>query len=337
MEESVMTQITRDISVVICTYTEARWDDLLVAVDSVRCQSVPAREIIIVVDHNPALLGRVRERCTDAIVVENHEQRGLSGARNSGAAIAQGALIAFLDDDAIAGINWVEKLAECCENPQVLGAGTRVEPLWEIDRPAWFPEEFYWVVGCSYRGLPQTQAPVRNLSGGSMCLRREIFEEVGGFRTGIGRTSTRPLGCEETELCIRAGQHWPQNIFLYAPLIRIQHRIPASRANWDYFRARCYAEGQSKAMVARNVGAGAGLSSERTYTLKTLPQGVVRGLADAVFRRDRMGLARAGAIVAGLVITTAGYFQQWAFQKMASRLGHVDNSPIASHKSKAQS
>ena len=332
-----MTQASPDISVVICAYTEKRWADLLAAVDSVRHQSVLPRELIIVVDHNPALLARVREQCPDATVIENREPRGLSGARNSGVAVAQSSLIAFLDDDAIAGTNWIEKLAECCENPQVLGAGTRVEPLWEIDRPAWFPEEFYWVIGCTYRGLPQTQAPVRNLSGGSMCLRHEIFEAVGGFRTGIGRTSTRPLGCEETELCIRAGQHWPQRVFLYEPLVRIQHRIPASRARWDYFCARCYAEGQSKALVARYVGAGAGLSSERSYTLKTLPQGVLRGLSDAVLRRDRMGLARAGAIVAGLVITTAGYCQQWAAQRIASRFRRADNSQIASHKSKAQS
>jgi GT2 family glycosyltransferase len=337
VEKSIMTQVTRDISVIICTYTEARWADFLVAVDSVRSQSVPACEIIIVVDHNPALLARVREQFADAIVVENQEPGGLSGARNTGVATAHGALVAFLDDDAIAETNWVEKLAECCENPQVLGAGTRVEPLWETDRPAWFPEEFYWVVGCTYRGLPQTQAPIRNLSGGSMCLRREIFEAVGGFRTGIGRTSTRPLGCEETELCIRAGQHWPQKFFLYEPNIRVQHRIPASRARWAYFHTRCYAEGQSKALVAQYVGGDDGLASERIYTMKTLPQGVVRGLADAVLRHDWMGLARAGAIVAGLAITTAGYCLQWIFQQVSNQFRQVDPRPIAVQQSETKS
>jgi GT2 family glycosyltransferase len=337
MKERIMTQVMRDISVIICTYTEARWAELLAAVDSIRRQSVPAREIIIVVDHNPALLARVREQCSDSIVVENQEPRGLSGARNSGVAIAKSALVAFLDDDAIAEASWVEKLAEGCENPEVLGTGTRVEPLWETDQPAWFPVEFYWVVGCSYRGLPRTRAPVRNLSGGSMCMRREIFEAVGGFRTGIGRTSMRPLGCEETELCIRAGQHWPQKIFLYEPQISVQHRIPASRATWSYFCARCYAEGQSKALVARFVGRKDGLASERTYTLKTLPQGVVRGIADAFFRRDRNGLARAGAIVAGLVITAAGYYQQWISQQLTSKFNRADDNLIAAQPSEVDS
>lgn len=328
-----MTQVMPDISVVICTYTEARWTDLLKAVDSVRRQSVPCRELIIVVDHNQALLERVRKQYADATVVENQEHPGLSGARNTGAAIAKGTLIAFLDDDAIAEKDWVWELAQCFENPGLLGAGTRIDPLWENEWPAWLPEEYYWVVGCSYRGLPLTRAPIRNLSGGSMCLRREIFEVVGGFRIGIGRTSKRPLGCEETELCIRAGQHWPQKIFLYEPGIRVHHRVSASRTRFAYFCARCYAEGQSKALVSSNVGAGDGLSSERMYVLKTLPQGVLRGLADTIFRRDPMGLARAGAIVAGLAITTAGYCQQWVSQRVTGRLNHLDGSLIAARHS----
>ena len=336
MEESNMTPVTSDISVIICTYSEDRWNELLLAVDSVRCQSIPTREIIIVVDHNPALLRRVREHCADEIVVENQGPEGLSGARNTGVATAQGALVAFLDDDAIAETKWVEKLAECCENPQVLGAGTRVEPLWETNQPAWFPEEFYWVVGCTYRGLPLNKAPIRNLSGASMCLRRDIFEAVGGFRTGIGRTSTRPLGCEETELCIRAGQHWPQKFFLYEPNIHVLHRIPASRARWAYFCARCFAEGQSKAIVAQFVGRGDGLASERVYTLKVLPQGILHGLADAILRHNINGVARAGAIVAGLAITSIGYGLQWVSQQVSNRFRQLEPPLIAAQKSETK-
>jgi GT2 family glycosyltransferase len=337
MEERIMTQDTRDVSVIICTYTEARWADLIAAVDSIRRQSVAAREIIIVVDHNPALWARVHEQYPDAMVIENQEPSGLSGARNSGVAVAQSPLVAFLDDDAIAEKDWVKKLTGSCENPEVLGAGTRVDPLWETQQPAWFPEEFYWVVGCTYRGLPQTQAPIRNLSGGSMCLRREIFETIGGFRSGIGRTATRPLGCEETELCIRAGQQWPERFFLYDPNICVQHHIPANRTRWDYFRARCYAEGQSKALVARHVGRSDGLASERTYTLKTLPQGIARGLADAILRGDRMGLARAGAIIAGLAYTIAGYWMEWTAQLVSGRFRHAGANPIAAQQSEAES
>jgi hypothetical protein len=153
-----------------------------------------------------------------------------------------------------------------------------------------------------------------------MCLKREIFAKVGGFRHSIGRVATRPMGCEETELCIRARQYWPHKMFLYEPHASVQHWVPSSRAAWTYFRARCFAEGQSKALVSRSVGAGDGLASEWAYTLKILPQGVLRGLADTFFRHDRMGLARAGAIVAGLTITLAGYVKQWMSQHIKSVL-----------------
>ncbi len=62
-----------DVSVVICTYTEDRWDDLLAAVDSVRRQSKPALETIVVVDHNPTMLERVRSEIVDEIADENRQ------------------------------------------------------------------------------------------------------------------------------------------------------------------------------------------------------------------------------------------------------------------------
>ena len=42
-------------SVVICVYTEDRWEDILAAVASVRAQSLPALETLLAVDHNPDL------------------------------------------------------------------------------------------------------------------------------------------------------------------------------------------------------------------------------------------------------------------------------------------
>ena len=82
--------------------------------------------------------------------------------------------------------------------------------------------------------------------------------------------------------------------------------MPPERAGWSYFRARCWSEGLSKALVARSVGRGDGLASERRYVTTVLPQAVARGVADAL-AGDAGGLARAGSILAGVSITTAGY------------------------------
>ncbi len=154
-----------------------------------------------------------------------------------------------------------------------------------------------------------------------MSFRREVFARIGGFRDEIGRVGARPSGCDETELCIRLRQHLPHALLLYSPLARVRHQVPAERARWAYFHARCLLEGRSKALVARLVGAGDGSATERAYTLRTLPRGVARGLVDTLARSDPSGLARAGAITLGLAITTAGYLQGIAGQLLAHRSG----------------
>ncbi|WP_435611958.1 glycosyltransferase family 2 protein, partial [Streptomyces sp. bgisy159] len=279
-----------DISVVICVYTEDRWADILAAVASVRAQSHPPLETVLVVDHNPALLDRLERayRGAGAVrVLPNAGPRGLSAGRNTGVAASRGEVIAFLDDDAVAERDWLRRFADPYSDPRVLAVGGRAQPVWSTGkRPVWFPEEFDWVVGCSYRGLPPGRVRVRNILGGNASFRRTAFDLVGGFATGIGRDGDkRPLGGEETELCIRLGRARPDAVLLVDDRAVIHHKVPEGRERFRYFRTRTYAEGLSKALVARSVGAGKGLESERRYTTRVLPAGVARGLRDAALAR----------------------------------------------------
>ncbi|MBO1331950.1 glycosyltransferase family 2 protein [Streptomyces sp. VRA16 Mangrove soil] len=298
-------------SVVICVYTEDRWTDILAAVDSVREQSCPALETLLVVDHNPALLDRLGKEFTEAAdirVLANRGPRGLSAGRNTGIAVARGEIIAFLDDDAVAERDWLRWFLDGYADPQVMAVGGRTEPIWASGRrPVWFPEEFDWVVGCTYKGLPRGKVKVRNVLGGNASFRRTAFDAAGGFATGIGRDGDkRPLGCEETELCIRLSRARPDAVLLMDDRAVIHHRVPAAREQFAYFRTRTYAEGLSKALVARSVGADKGLESERAYTSRVLPAGVARGVRDFVLGRAG-GAGRAGAIVAGVATAAGGY------------------------------
>lgn len=240
-----MSAVEGDVSVVICAHTERRWHDTLAAVGSVGSQEPAPLEVILVVDHNRPLYERLRAALPDVVVVENRQAQGLSGGKNTGIDVARGEVVAFLDDDAVAEPDWLAFLLAPYSEPDVVGVGGLTHPLWaEGRRPPWFPEEFDWVVGCSYRGMPRTPSPVRNLMGGNACFRREAFAVAGGFRSGIGRSaSSRPLGCEETEFCIRLAQHWPGAVLVFDNRAVIWHKVPADRASFRYFRARCFAEG----------------------------------------------------------------------------------------------
>jgi glucosyl-dolichyl phosphate glucuronosyltransferase len=294
------------VSVVICAYTEERWGSLVSGIAATLAQSIPPREVIVVCDHNDVLRARLERELAGVRVIENDLAQGLSGARNSGVAAATGEIVAFLDDDAVPEHDWLEQLTVPFSDARIIGTGGQARPRWTTSRPGWFPDEFLWIVGCSYRGLPESVAPIRNPIGATMAFRRQAIADVGGFAVYLGRIGKTPLGCEETELSIRVLRANPGSRIVLVPTARVDHEVTGDRATWRYFRARCFAEGLSKAAVSGLVGADDALSSERSYVSRTLPAGVLRGLRDAL-RGKGHGLARAAAIVAGLIVTAAGY------------------------------
>lgn len=299
-----------DASVIICAYTEQRFDLLMQAITSVREQTIPPSEVIVVVDHNPQLHSMLQEAQAPALIIENPRERGANNARNAALALAGGAFVAFLDDDAQAEPTWLEELLGGFSDPDVLGVGGFIEPIWDAPRPAWFPDEFLWVVGCSYRGLPATPARVRNLISCNMAVRSRVCEEIGGFRSDIGHVGGEPRGNDETEFCIRARQRWPHGHFLYQPSARVRHHVPGARTQWQYYLRRCRLEGMSKANLVDLVG-NDGTSTERSYVRRTLPRGVVRGIMDLCIRGDVSGMKRSIAIACGLWTTTRAFIGAW--------------------------
>ena len=294
------------VSVVICAYTEDRWDELVDAIVSVRRQSIQVFEIVLVIDYCAALLARAARELDGVTVTANRYTKGLSGARNTGIATASGDVVAFLDDDAAAAPDWLAALLAPYADRSVLGVGGRVVPNWRSGRPSWFPPEFDWVVGCSHSGLPTRRAPVRNFIGANMSLRRSLLVRSGGFAATLGRIGTQPLGCEETELCIRVQQDNPGGLHLYEPAALVHHNVPRSRGTWSYFLSRCYSEGVSKATVSGLAGASKALAAEKSYLCLTIPRGIVRYLIWAVRGQPR-SLATLGALLVGVVVTALGY------------------------------
>jgi hypothetical protein len=294
------------ISVVVCAFTAERLPSMEEAVAALTGAPVRPHEIVLVIDHAPDLLERVTGLWPEVTAIPNDQTQGLSGARNAGVAAATGAVVAFLDDDAIPDRDWVARLGDAYVDPAVLGVGGRVRPRWVAGEPRWFPDEFAWVVGCTHSGMPAAPAPVRNVIGANMSFRRGELLAVGGFRQEFGRIGKNAAGAEETDVCIRIGQNRPDGKILYDPAIAVEHVVPPARGQVSYFLTRCLGEGRSKAALAASVGTEDGLADERSYVRSTLPRGVLRGLG-ATLRGDLGGAQRAAMILAGLLVTTFGY------------------------------
>ena len=79
------------VTVVICAYTEGRWQSLLRAVHSLRDQRRLPEQCVVVIDHNEQLLRRAQISLPDDVeVLASEERQGLSGARNTGVRAAWG-------------------------------------------------------------------------------------------------------------------------------------------------------------------------------------------------------------------------------------------------------
>jgi glycosyltransferase involved in cell wall biosynthesis len=240
------------VSVVISTYAERRLPYVLDCIDSLRKQTTPSDEIILVVEPIENLLMFYKSHLPPEINVVLSESQGLSSARNTGVKASHGEIMAFIDDDAAADENWLSRLTEPYVDQNVIGTGGAIIPVWENDRPDWFPEELDWVVGCTFKGLPSVETTIRNPIGCNMSFRRSLFESAGYFKTTIGRFGSSAMAGEEAEFSVRATNKIPGSKITYVPAALVYHRVPKSRASIRYSMKRSFYEGYSKARI-RNI------------------------------------------------------------------------------------
>ena len=129
---------------------------LMGALDSVRTQTVPPKQTIVVVDYNVDLYKRLIFTVPDAVIVGERRAQGPLRRPEHGTAVAKAEIVAFLDDDAEAAPDWLERLAVLYDDPDVLAVGGLVEPLWEAGRPGYFAKELDWIVAARTGGCPRS-------------------------------------------------------------------------------------------------------------------------------------------------------------------------------------
>ncbi|WP_136602536.1 glucosyl-dolichyl phosphate glucuronosyltransferase [Salinigranum halophilum] len=240
-----------NVSVVICTYSIDMFDHLVDAVNSVLAGTYEDREVVVVVDGDGSLFERIRDRYEshdDVVLHCNDKNLGLSASRNVGVELASGDVVAFLDDDAVAHPEWIERLVSLYRRHDAVAAGGRMTGRWVAGKPAFLPEEFYWLVGVTHRGFPTEECEVRNTFGSNISFKREVFEELGGFEPNLGRFGEKYLQGEETEFAARVRQHYGEGVW-YDPDAVVEHKVFDYRTKPGWLVKRAFWQGYSKRVM----------------------------------------------------------------------------------------
>jgi glycosyltransferase involved in cell wall biosynthesis len=308
------------VSVVVCTYAMERYDAFSEAVESVLAQTYDPLEVVLVVDGNEAVYDRVRE---DFCGVENvvchcnDENRGISYSRTKGAELAAGDVVAMIDDDAVARADWIEQLVAVYESTDAVAVGGDVRPDWQTRKPDFFPEEFYWLVGCVEPGFAEDGEEVRNTYGSNISFRRDVFLEVGGYDTHTGRRGDRHIQAHEAPVCIRIREHTGRGV-IYTEDAVVDHKLFDYRGEFRWLVARSFWQGYSKRVMALLYPDDAGDEADylRLLFFDRLPRRL-RGIA------TRPSLAAVLQVVTILVFTGAvglGYLYALATPRLLERV-----------------
>jgi glycosyltransferase involved in cell wall biosynthesis len=294
-----------NIAVVISVYSIDRANDVVDCIESVRKQTLPPKEIIVVLDPDDTLVAYYKKQLGSSVKLVVSDAFGLSAARNMGIKNSNSEFVAFIDDDAIADPDWLKNLVSNFRDPLVIGGGGRIIPVWPDENLGWFPEELYWIVGCSYKGLPIKKAPIRNPIGCNMAFRRSVFEKAGYFSTDTGRVGNVLMGHDDTEFGIRATNKLPGTTIVYEPKAVVYHRVSKNRVSLNYVVKRSYSEGFSKAFVTTGSQTNkAALGTEKSY-LRTLFLGTPKMLLQG---NVRTGPSRCWTLWVATIMVFLGYF-----------------------------
>jgi len=213
------------VSVIIPTYNRRAM--VKEAIDSVLSQTFTGFELIVVDDGSTDGTARELEEYEQRLRLIRQERRGVAAARNSGARVAAGQYLAFLDSDDL----WLPKKLEIqttfmarsgariCQTEEIwIRRGRRVNPKLKHRKPS----------GDVFR----RSLELCLISPSAVMMTRELFEKAGGFDENF------PV-CEDYELWIRLAAHCPVPL-VAVPLVvkRGGHGDQLSRAEWGLDRFR---------------------------------------------------------------------------------------------------
>jgi len=257
-----MTARRFDLTVVIATYKRAALlDATLHSLNAVRASGRVWEAIVVDNNSGDDTKAIVARHARDFAVPLRYlveTRQGRSSALNAGIAAASGAVIVMTDDDVQVDEGWLTAAGDALlgdAERSIRYAGGPVEPIWEAPPPRWLDltrGDLWGTIAIQDHGADTFVYEVARKVplGANVAAHRSLFDEVGGFRADLGRTTgATPLGQEVPEwlMRVRAAGYSGR----YVPSMRVRHHVPATRLTRPYFRRWWYGKGMSRAALER--------------------------------------------------------------------------------------
>jgi len=250
------------------------------AVESALAQTHEPIEVVLVIDGNPEVYEHAVEDFGDddgVVIHDNDENRGISYSRTKGAELATGEIVAFIDDDGVAEPDWIAKHVETYEETDAVAVAGYVAPNWQTEKPDFFPEEFYWLVGCTELGFAADGEEIRNGYGSNVSYRRDVFLDVGGYDVNTGRKGDRHIQAHEAPVGIRIREEYGQGV-VYVEDAVVHHTLFDYRGEFRWLVFRSFWQGFSKRVMELLYPGGQGNESAflKDLFVRALPSRVKR-------------------------------------------------------------
>lgn len=275
------------LSIIICSYNRASY--ISDALTSLYGQSSGLDDFeVIIVDNNSTdntkeVYAQWRQTNTNGqFTFISEMQQGASFARNTGAAIAKGEWVCFMDDDAVATTDYVKNIIKHIQDqPFIVGFGGRIIPKYIPAEPKWMSYYVSSLVG-NFDYAPTACAfengkyPLES----NMIVKKSVYDQIGGFNVNLpGVVGTLRIGGEGKELfykIIALG-----HTIYYDPSICVHHVVEVKKLTSEYMYRVASGIGRGEKTRTLNISNGAYLMKILEYLLK-LGAGIILGIKYAI-------------------------------------------------------
>lgn len=228
------------LSIIICSYNRASYiSDALTSLYN-QSSELDNFEVIIVdnnsTDNTKEVYAIWRQTNTNGqFTFISETKQGASFARNTGATIAKGEWVCFMDDDAVATPNYVENILKHIQNkPDAVGFGGRIIPKYIPSEPKWMSYYVSSLVGnFDYAPIACAFENGKYPLESNMIVKKSVYDQIGGFNVNLpGVVGTLRIGGEGKELFykILALGH----IIYYDPAICVHHVVEVKKLTSEY-------------------------------------------------------------------------------------------------------